>query len=657
VYTVVISRAALYDLTAPPDSAGGGIARVYADPGGGQWTTEVGNAAAGTPLRFTVKTALGYELEGLTTTGLIPGLNLGDLTEDGEGGWYADFSMPAAHVSFEPGYRPIPATPGVLYVSERGRTPDKAKGIDGTSWGKAVTDLQWLIEEMFGKPDAVFSGTYTEIWIEGTVHPESRAAAITDHSGDRNKSFVLVEGLKLYGGFAGTEWGNSQAADPAQEGRDKRLRDGDGGLINESVLSGNMGRGLRSFHVVIAAWISGTQPELHDLSIRGAHAAGTGVMTVKGESVDNKDGGGLYVVGCSPVLENLRVEDNAAVRNGGGAYIGNAYPPMDRVSFTGNRAGENAGGLYYTGGSTGQSATWKNTAFIGNTGNGLYVYNSGTGDLIMEEAVFRGNSPNGSYFVGSANYTVLITKGIWEQNREKNIGSTRSQGHYINLIIKDGVFEATAETSISPGWGSSLSLINVSVKSKSTETLLSHSGKFVLINVSILGNTALQFDFTSGFLNPIYNSRILSNSSEKFLLTSTNSSAPSYPNLDLLGKFIARKSIIGGAATTDSFLGIYKSTTSGQERELFPGCFIQTQDITSSCGASLDMTDFVTTEHDQGDDQYYPDDAQAFDDAYYGGVLSGEVVNALQKDWDKDLAGNDRICGDRIDVGPYETQE
>jgi hypothetical protein len=75
------------------------------------------------------------------------------------------------------------------------------------------------------------------------------------------------------------------------------------------------------------------------------------------------------------------------------------------------------------------------------------------------------------------------------------------------------------------------------------------------------------------------------------------------------------------------------------------------------------MDDFVNVnnERDQGDNQYYPLTADAFNDKYFGngtpnsGTLSAEVVAALEDGWDKDLNGNDRFHG-TIDVGPIEEQ-
>lgn len=65
---------------------------------------------------------------------------------------------------------------------------------DGSSWVNAFTDLQ----------DALAATGYgDEIWVTaGTYRP-------TD-SNDRTKSFALVEGVELYGGFDGTETSRSE---------------------------------------------------------------------------------------------------------------------------------------------------------------------------------------------------------------------------------------------------------------------------------------------------------------------------------------------------------------------------------------------------------------------------------------------------------------
>jgi hypothetical protein len=229
------------------------------------------------------------------------------------------------------------------------------------------------------------------------------------------------------------------------------------------------------------------------------------------------------------------------------------------------------------------------------------------------------------------------------------ISNASSNDNPKRLIIKDGVFKDGRL--YLRDFGSSLSLINVSMTGSYVSISNGNDLVFINVNIPALDNEA---SFGS-YSTIIYNSRISGNSSVEY------STSTSYPHITVT----ARKSHIGGAAAGASYTGSYWSTEKdpassngyGLAKQIFPGFLIQTDKYDGSQKVTLDMSDFVTTEHDQGDDQYYPVDARAFDNTYHGGALSDEVVNALQKDWDKDLAGNPRIRGDRIDVGPYETQE
>jgi predicted outer membrane repeat protein len=324
--------------------------------------------------------------------------------------------MPVSHVSFTPGYDAVPATPGVLYAAERGRAPDPGGGIDGTSWGDAVTDLQWLIDTMFGQPDGVFGGEYTEIWIEGTLHPDPErwAAAIApgDQEDGRNNSFVLKSGVKLYGGFGGTEYGEDADSEAARlEGRSRRAESG-GELILESVLSGELPGVGKAYHVVVAAGISGV--ELHDLSIRGGYASEAGSKTgmmINGVEVNGRNGGGLYCSGGAAggvVLENLLIEDNVAAENGGGAVLG-GNPLLNKVSFVNNMA-RRGGGAHVAG-----NAAWSAVRFIDNLatvdGGGLYA----GGNFTLNGGLFSGNyaggSGGGAVITGTPDFTDVTWQG------------------------------------------------------------------------------------------------------------------------------------------------------------------------------------------------------------------------------------------------------
>ena len=76
-----------------------------------------------------------------------------------------------------------------LYVDK-----DATGADDGSTWADAHTKLQDALDDAVGDD---------EIWVaEGTYYPDEGASVTAD---DRDASFVLVNGLEIYGGFDGTE--------------------------------------------------------------------------------------------------------------------------------------------------------------------------------------------------------------------------------------------------------------------------------------------------------------------------------------------------------------------------------------------------------------------------------------------------------------------
>ena len=106
---------------------------------------------------------------------------------------------------------------------------DATGSADGTSWTHAFTDLQDAL-------DVALAGD--QVWIaEGTYKP----SVPTQVGVPRSASFVLADGVGLYGGFAGTEASQSQAAP----------------LLRPTILSGDIGvadlAGDNAWHVVTVA--------------------------------------------------------------------------------------------------------------------------------------------------------------------------------------------------------------------------------------------------------------------------------------------------------------------------------------------------------------------------------------------------------------------
>jgi hypothetical protein len=192
-----------------------------------------------------------------------------------------------------------------------------------TSWATASNDLQAIINSW----EQNGAKTFDEIWVEGMVTPKSRAKVTVggetweikedditgDTTGDiKNLAFVIPQGLKIYGGFTGTEEARNQRTD------NPRL----------SVLSGVLNDDANAYHVVLMADIlhygegDPRNTVLDGLTISGGVGADkmkridfrtyTGVTNNIPNGIDQQSGGGLYLVNASPVLENLRIENNRA---------------------------------------------------------------------------------------------------------------------------------------------------------------------------------------------------------------------------------------------------------------------------------------------------------------------------------------------------------
>ncbi|MEJ5200633.1 MAG: choice-of-anchor Q domain-containing protein [Anaerolineales bacterium] len=181
---------------------------------------------------------------------------------------------------------------------------------NGTSWQNAFTDLQSaLVVATAGK----------QIWVaKGVYYPGTT----------RTATFLLKEGVELYGGFAGNETQLSQR-NPS---------------LNPTVLSGDVDRndrkdsngvtwggditGSNAYHVVTAGSGITSATILDGFVITAGQASGEN---------SNKYGGGLLITG-SPTLRNLRVIGNTAQEKGGGVYItgSGVMPQLLRVEFRAN---------------------------------------------------------------------------------------------------------------------------------------------------------------------------------------------------------------------------------------------------------------------------------------------------------------------------------
>jgi len=221
----------------------------------------------------------------------------------------------------------------------------------GDTWANAC-DLQYAL--------ATKSLPGDELWIKaGTYKPTTET--------DRTVSFVLKDGVALYGGFAGTE-----------TSRDERDWE-----ENITILSGDIGTvgdsSDNSYHVVTGV----TGATLDGFTITAGIANG---------SDPQNNGGGMYNDNANPTLTNVTFSGNSASSGGGGMYnLNNSSPTLTNVTFSGNTASSYGGGMY----NRQSSPTLTNIIFSDNSaysGGGMYNFDS---NLKLENATIYHNTAQG----------------------------------------------------------------------------------------------------------------------------------------------------------------------------------------------------------------------------------------------------------------------
>jgi predicted outer membrane repeat protein len=202
-----------------------------------------------------------------------------------------------------------------------------------------------------------------EIWVEaGTYKPTTTT--------NRTISFVLKNGVGIYGGFAGTETALDQ-------------RDWAG---NPTILSGDIGvtgdNSENSYHVVYGTALSATTI-LDGFTITAGNANSN-------SGNQNNSGGGLFNdTNSSPMLSNLTFSANSAGFGGGMFNFNHSSPTLNEVTFSENSAyiGGGIDSYFYS------NPTLTNVTFSGNTAtDGGGMYNENNCSPILTNVTFLSNS-------------------------------------------------------------------------------------------------------------------------------------------------------------------------------------------------------------------------------------------------------------------------
>ena len=247
---------------------------------------------------------------------------------------------------------------------------------NGTNWVNAFTNLHDAL---------VVAQDGDEVWVaQGVYHPSE--------TGNRSMAFEPWSGVRLYGGFVGTE---TQLADrPADV---KSILDGDIGIPNDSL--DNSYNLMYLYHPDSTTLIDG-------FVFRNAVANNPdGTNGQPGLS-----GGALYIDGANSIayslIRNCAFENNTAQRDGGAVYVngagtGSVSPGFERCVFRANRSSNGQGGAVYKNGASwwDREKDFDDCQFYGNQaflGGCIFVLESERTDpFAVWNCIFDKNSANG----------------------------------------------------------------------------------------------------------------------------------------------------------------------------------------------------------------------------------------------------------------------
>ena len=326
---------------------------------------------------------------------------------------------------------------------------------DCSSWESAC-DLQDALSLTLTSEDT--------IWVAaGTYKPTT--------TNDREASFQLSAGVKMYGGFPATGDGERNW------------------LTNVTTLSGEIGVigtvSDNSYHVVTAIDLDDLTV-LDGFTISGGYAYGSplgsnggGILNKnsnlnlnhvvlesnganKGGGMANIDstatlsdvtirvnvgheGGGMYNSGSDPVLNTVSFNNNVGMDSGGGMCNNQSNPRMTNVTFNKNLSNGDGGGIHNQESNPGLV----NVTFSENTASerGAGMFNAQSSPILTDVTFSKNSSSEaGGGMHNITNSNPKLNRVIFESNSAGFSGGGLSNYYGSNSVLKDVVFRSnTAE--------------------------------------------------------------------------------------------------------------------------------------------------------------------------------------------------------------------
>jgi hypothetical protein len=314
----------------------------------------------------------------------------------------------------------------VIYVNQANTNTSQ----DGLTWATAYSNLQ------SGLASAIAG---VEIWVaKGTYKPTT--------TNSRAIAFELPSGVKMYGGFLGTEIASSQR----------------NFSTNETLLSGDIGvLGTYtddSYHVlkIISA---NAQTQVDGFSIKYGYAANQPPVSSNNLSgsaslspVSIESGGGIYIQSGNPTVSNCIIQTNFAIFGAGIFCEGGSLANVNFCNISGNFA--TFGGGVYT---LNSNTNFNNDLITGNKGLGGGMYINHCDPLISHVTIANNSGTVGGIYntpnPGVESYPIIKNSILWNNSNSTIVGKLSN----ITYSIIQGGYSGVGNRNLDPQFVNSIS--------------------------------------------------------------------------------------------------------------------------------------------------------------------------------------------------------
>ncbi|MCA9298025.1 MAG: right-handed parallel beta-helix repeat-containing protein [Phycisphaerales bacterium] len=286
---------------------------------------------------------------------------------------------------------------------------------NGDSWFHAFTDLQDALAR---------AASGDEIWVaEGTYTPSDSDASL---------SFVLVDGVGLYGGFSGVESSRSERDPQMHEtilsgdiGRDDVVGSGSGWYLGWNRNTANAGHVLTAEHV-------GSDTIVDGFIIADGATGPSG--TIAGDTL--MWGSGLYAVDSSLTVRDCTFRHNlCAWAKGGAIFLWDSNARITRCRLVENWAhlGDGAGlGTYGTSAPIVEECLFRDNhcTEASGGGNGAGMAHWASTDITVRRCEFRSNHASPFYAIGGNG---AYGGGLWNWSGSMTVQDCTFQGNVANV--------------------------------------------------------------------------------------------------------------------------------------------------------------------------------------------------------------------------------